>query len=405
MNSVFSRIAFSNLILIFFFFLSCNRSVKTESLDFSQLTGPDTLILTNGLLIDGTGKLPVSNSLIIIRKDRIVYSGAYIPEISGKKLNIYDLSGKTILPGLINSHVHYAFNPDNLRKWAQVGITTVRDESYSLADPARNTSETGLKERLEKRRSDWNKPEFARLLSSGAMLCAPKGYGQLCITDEQDGIRKVREEVDAGVDFIKISLEDGYAGTIGLPKLKPEVLKAVVEEAHRLGKKVSGHITSGWFVDRMLDTGADDIAHIPYDRLQDQTISRMVSNKIWLIPTFSVYSHFGVTGETVNNLHKFYQAGGKIAFGDDYGGGPGQFDTFPIIEFKKMSEAGMTPTDIITASTANGAKLCGIDKNLGALEPGKIADLLIIHGNPLENILEISNTYMVIKDGVVIRQK
>lgn len=95
-----------------------------------------------------------------------------------------------------------------------------------------------------------------------------------------------------------------------------------------------------------------------------------------------------------------------VALGNDYGGGPGDFELgIPMYEIEQMTAAGMTPIQIIIASTKNAASVVGLEKEIGTLEPGKVADLLVVDGNPLQNLKDLSNLRLVIHNGVVVIQK
>lgn len=307
-----------------------------------------------------------------------------------------DVGGATILTGFINAHVHYAFDKAHLRAWAQGGVTTVRHESA----PVEQIS--NLKAFQAEISQD---PHDARLVSFGSMLAVPGGYGQRNVSSAEEARKAVVDEIDEGVGGAKVALEDGYAGTSGLPKLTPEELKAIVETAHAHGILVSGHITQGTYLQAMLDAGVDDIAHLPFDSIAAETFQRMVAQGVYLTPTFTVFRNFGApVGGSVDNLRQFVGLGGKVALGNDYGGGPGDFELgIPMYEIEMMSQGGMTPMQIVEASTKNAAHVIGLEKELGTLEAGKIADVLVVRDNPLADLQALTHVRLVIHDGAVIR--
>ncbi len=364
-----------------------------------SLSAPDldTLALVNGTLVDGTGAEPIPDAVLIIKGERIVAVGSKDEVEIPRGARVIDLKGNTILPGFINAHVHFGFNEENLQAWAYGGVTTVRDESI--------LSDESLEELIAFRDSAALDPMNARLISAGYMMTVPDGYGELFVASPEEARRKVFEQLDAGVDMIKLSMEDGYAGQSGLPKLTDEELDAIISASHERGALVSGHITQVEYLEILVEAGVDDIAHITYDVVSDETWREMVAKGIYMTPTFTVFKNYGAPISTcVLNLRNFVEQGGQVALGNDYGGGPGKFELgIPMYEIEQMSAAGMTPMQIILASTKNAAHVLGIEDEAGTLEAGKIADVLVVSGNPLEDLQNLASIRMVIHNGTIIR--
>jgi imidazolonepropionase-like amidohydrolase len=371
-------------------------SSPAPTLSAPTLSATATLALVHGELIDGTGAAPVADATVVIATDKIVAVGpaASTPVPSG--VQTVDLHGAAILPGFINAHVHEAFDKANLKAWAEGGVTTVRDESA--------TPETvqGLKALKADIATD---PHLARLVSMGSMLKSPGGYGQREVTSADNARQVVLDEIASGVDGIKIANEDGYAGQTGLPKLTPEELKAIVDTAHAHGLPVSGHITSGGYMMTLLEAGVDDIAHGPIDYLPDGAVEWMVAHDTYLTPTFSVYKSYGTSLWALEqSIGQLSSAGVHIALGNDYGGGPGEFELgIPMIEIEEMAASGMTPMQIIEASTRNGAHELRLDSQVGTVATGKVADLLVVAGDPLADLEALRNVSLVVHNGTIIR--
>jgi imidazolonepropionase-like amidohydrolase len=361
---------------------------------------PDALVLVNGTLIDGTGSDPIADAVLIIQGDRILKVGLKEEVKIPRGTNVIDLEGATILPGFINAHVHFAFDEEKLKAWADGGVTTVRDEGIVSSKTLDN---------LMKWRDEINQnPVYARLISAGYMMSVPGGYGELSVTSPDDAQQQVFKELDAGVDLIKISMEDGYAGRSGLPKLTAEEISAIISAAHERGTLVSGHITQAEYLEILVEAGVDDIAHIPYDVVvSDDVWQKMVAKDIYVTPTFTVYRNYHAPIATcVSNLRNFVKQGGQVALGNDYGGGPSEFELgIPMYEIEQMSVAGMTPLQIIVASTKNAAIVSGIEDQVGTLEAGKIADVLVVSGDPLEDLENLTNLRLVIHNGTIIRDE
>ena len=352
--------------------------------------------LTNARLIDGSGAGPVEDAVLLIQDGRILAAGKKGGVSIPAGARVIDVGGGTILPGFINAHVHAAYNEQHLKAWVDGGVTTVRDEAIIAIAP--------LPELMEFRKLTSDDAHLARLVSAGRMIGVPNGYGSLFVTSPDDARQKVLDELAAGVDQIKLSLEDGYAGTSGLPKLNAAELSAIITTAHEQKVRVSGHITQARYLDLLVDAGVDDIAHLAYDPISAETLQKMVEKDIYLVPTFTVLHNYNAPmGPCTENLAKFTRLGGKVALGNDYTGGPGNFELgIPMYEIQMMSQSAMTPMQIIVASTKNAAHVVGLEKEIGTLEVGKIADVLVVNGNPLEDLQTLADLRMVIHNGKIV---
>ena len=396
MNIKHAFLGMAFTILVFLSVSGCGTSKAMSVPENTDKTA--TLALVNGTLIDGTGADPVPDAVILIASDKILAAGSQKTIKVPEGVRTVDVGGATLLPGFINAHVHYAFDKADLQAWAEGGVTTVRDES-AMPDQI-----AGLKIFLAEISAD---PHYARLVSAGTMLAVPGGYGHLFVSSPAEAQQAVLTEIDEGVEAIKVALEDGYAGQHGLPKLTLAELKAIVTTAHEHGLPVSGHITQGAYLQPMLDAGVDDIAHMPYDYIPLDSLQQMVKQDVYLTPTFTVFRNYGAPVVMVqNNLRQFVRLGGKVALGNDYGGGPGTFELgIPMYEIQMMSQSGMTPMQVIVASTMNAAHVLRLDREIGMLEPGKFADILIVGGNPLDDLQALTKVKMVIHKGVIIRDE
>jgi imidazolonepropionase-like amidohydrolase len=154
----------------------------------------------------------------------------------------------------------------------------------------------------------------------------------------------------------------------------------------------------------------DDIAHMITDWVPDELIARMVESDTYWVPTLELWQgvsrnyavNYGTM--TISNLGRYVEAGGKVALGTDYAGAPNiDFDLgMTIHEIEWMQEAGMAPMDIIVAATKHAAHVCNLDSETGTLEAGKAADILVVDGNPLEDIYTLTETKMVFREGVSV---
>jgi imidazolonepropionase-like amidohydrolase len=374
----------------------CASSSLTPSQAPQSAAPKPTLAIVNGTLVDGTGAEAVPNAVLLIAGDRIVAAGPAATLSVPADTKTIDAGGGTILPGFINAHVHFAFDESNLKAWAQGGVTTVRDES---ATPEQIDGLKAFRAKIEKN------PNDARLISSGSMLGVPGGYGQRFVSSADEARAAVLDEVAKGVDGVKISMENGYANVHGLPVMPDDEIKVIVDTAHAHGLYVSGHITIGHYLQPMLDAGVDDVAHMPLDPAPLASLQNMVDRGVYITPTFTVLRNFGAAlGTAESNLAQFVKLGGKVALGNDYGGGPGDFELgIPMFEIEEMSLAGMTPMQIIVASTSNAAHVIRMADSLGTLAAGEIADVLVVNGDPLRDVAALRDVRCVVHGGTVIR--
>ena len=363
----------------------------------------ETIAVVGGMLIDGTGTPPVSDAVITIKNGFITSAGSRkdtkIPE-GAKILSVKDAA---ILPGFINAHVHRGYSEHNLRTWAFQGVTTVRD----LGGNPRNNL-------FVFRDAVLKKTECARLVAAGPMITVPGGYptvpwgspSALPVTSPKDARKKTLTLLDEGADIIKIALDSGSSFNRKIPRLSLEEAKAIIDVAHRRGTLVSAHVLVSKDLEYALEAGVDDIAHMVIDNPSDDLIKRVVDQGVYWVPTLELWHGVrqNLGDAAIRNLRRFVRSGGKVALGTDYEGYNCEFDLgMPIREIRWMRDAGMTPMQIIVAATKNASHVCNLANTIGTLQKGKTADLVIVNGNPLENIEALLDIKIVIRGGQIIR--
>jgi imidazolonepropionase-like amidohydrolase len=377
----------------------------------------EKMLLTNGTLIDGTGRSPVHNVTIEIAGGRI---GSISQEQDNfpvnEKMKVLDLKGLVILPGFINTHAHTGFkylqneplngyHKEYLAACLKEGVTTIRDEGM--------TTNATIDEVMAHTNAfdDCTSP---RILTSGKVFTAPGGYGgqePIGVGSVDEARNKVREVLDKGIQFIKTALEDGYdPSTIGLPKLNQEILEVICQEAHARGTYVSAHVTNAKNLQILVNSGIHDAAHMIYDRLDDGLIQQMVQKGVRIVPTLTVLKmyqdKFGASllEQGVDNVRRFVQAGGEIGLGDDFVEEETPWYTLgmPWEEIRLLGQAGLKPMQIIVSATSVGAKICNLSHEIGTIETGKKADLFVVDGDPLANIENLRKVKFVMKEGKVL---
>ncbi len=410
---------------------------------WAQSAPPKRIVIKAGRLIDVRAGRVLENQQILVEGERIRQVGATVE--AGAGAEIVDLGRSTAMPGLIDNHVHVLLQGDvteadydvqllkesipyrairatvAVRTALMNGFTTMRDletEGAMYADVDVKTAiERGVipGPRLFVSTRAFAPTGMYPLLGYSWQLNMPEGVD---IADGVDNLRHaVREQVKYGADWIKYYSDRAYFMKDGALHSKVnyrlEESKALVEEAHRLGHKVAAHAMGREGIEAALDSGVDTIEH--GDGLDEPLMDRMVSNGIYWCPTIfiGVYDAPGRTaaGATVwtamvDLMQKTFalavKKGVKISFGTDVGGFP--WTVNQAKEFSYMVKYGMTPMQAIQAATLVGASLLDQQDNLGALEAGKIADIVAVSGDPLSDVSELERVKFVMKAGVIYKQ-
>jgi len=385
-----------------------------------------TIALVNARVFDGTGRAPIENATVLVVNGKIQEVGPSVKVPAGATR--VDARGKTIIPGLINAHGHVdaARNSTEpireqlltqLRMYAQYGITT----AYSLGSGPNDALE-GLKLRDEQEHTTLDR---ARIYSAGLVIAD---------TTPEAARASVDRNVDQKVDIIKIRVDGDDSNP---NKMKPEIYRAVIDEAHKKGARVASHLYYLKDAMGLLEAGTDVIAHSVRD--QDVTpafIAAVKQRNVGYIPTLtreiSVFAYettptffsdpFFLKGKSLygkqvaqlsdpaaqakvksspeaanikkalvqakKNLKTLQDAGVAIAMGTDTGANlVGRWQGFfEHMELEQMVEAGLTPTQALVAATSGAAKVMKIDAGLGTLQPGKWADFVVLNANPLTDI-------------------
>lgn len=379
--------------------------------------------LINGTVIDGTGADPIADAVIVIEDGRITAVGPAADVNIPAQAEVIDVQGATILPSFFNTHVHDGYTRIYLTNWVQAGVTTVRDLGVhnSLAwsgddlpplpeeaDPLRAL----LRKAFAIRDLTRDNPQYARLVAAGPFINTPGGYGGVVYPAETpDGVQQAVDDVmSLGADSIKTALDDGRIIGQHYPVYSPEEFAALVDAAHAHDVPVSLHIMYSEPLPMAMEAGVDEIVHMAVDTLTDEIIALAVENDVYWVPTLELWHGVSnahpVSYDTVaqKNLKQFVDAGGKVALGTDFHGYFTPFDEgMPITEITLMHEAGMTPMQIIVAATQHAAEVCQLADDLGTLEPGKIADILVVDGDPLTDLNVLLNVQWVLRDGVIVR--
>ncbi|MGC2386039.1 MAG: amidohydrolase family protein [Nitrososphaeraceae archaeon] len=398
------------------------------------------IILENATVIDGTGDLPKPNTTIVINGSRIADlsdNATVNSDLSFAAKNVINLTGKYIIPGLFDMHAHVAnvlknsYNQseseDMLSMLLAYGITTIRN----TGGPTEQS--VALKKNISE-----GKIMGPQIFTAGQLLNTPQipvPFVEKQVVTEQDVRQEVRNQIEAGVDYVKM-----YVG------LTPKLAQAAIHEAHSNGTKVIGHLYLTSWTDaanlgidalthgipvspfllskeskqKFLESGDHPFNHFLWLDLVDlngpeinEMIKAVASNSIPVDPTLDIYEAM-IKGEPqyqylwpkVLQLTKMmYDNGVPILSGTDIP----NFDLVPGAslhhELELLVEAGIPPLEVIKIATRNGAQALDIEEDVGTIEPGKQADMIVLSDNPLDDIRNTKKIEAVIVDGQFIDNK
>ena len=392
-----------------------------------------------GRLFVGTDRLQ-ANQIVLIKGDRIAEVGSAETVKIPAGSEIIDLSAATVLPGLIDAHTHVFGNgPDfetqilresyqyrtltalaNAQKDLMVGFTTLRDlktlgAMYSDVD-LRNAIDRGVVQGPRMQVATRGIQSTGGFIMRGFSTDVPVPSALEVVDSPWAARQAVRDQIAHDADLIKVYAAYDFhftsAGKMAVPPtFTAEEINAIVDEAHKKGRKVSCHAFGGEGLRNCLNAGVDSLEH-GVD-LEDADIKLMVQKGIYLVPTLYHYQldrerdmkrHGGhsVAEVSERSFSRAVAQGVKIAFGSGVGPFPHGSQTK---EFEYMVKFGMTPVQAIRAATIEAATLMGWTDRIGSVEPGKFADLVAVEGDPTHDITELERVKFVMKGGHVFKNE
>ncbi|KKB33617.1 metal-dependent hydrolase family protein [Bacillus thermotolerans] len=405
-------------------------------------------LFKNGFLIDGTGKAPLKNIDVLVEGNKItqIDHNIDVPERLQKEgVEVIELNGKTIMPGMTEAHTHLTWSDSlyiqdiDLKPIEETMVDAALNAEIllksgftsSVSAAARGRVDIAIRDAINK-----GKIPGPRLLANGAEVSASGSFvdvqpnhvrvhGLAILADGEDAVRKtVRSLFKEGADLVKLNVSGesltAHARSEDTLYTYKEV-RAAVEEAHARGKRVYTHARSSDSVRYCVEAGVDIIGHA--DFINDEVFEMLVENKEkhfvvpalnWLVSTLEEgANYFGqeaidATGYkegleiALRNMNRLYKAGVRILPGGDYG-----FKWCPHGQYARDLEhfvklVGMTPMDAIVSATKYGSQIMQMENQIGTIETGKLADILVVDGNPLDDISILQDKEklnVIMKDG------
>ena len=409
---------------------------------------PPVTAIRAGTLIDGTGAAPVKNAVILVRDGRITAAGANVAVPSGA--TVIDLSAYTVLPGLIDAHVHLAGRTIGDGDWQHSRLTEMPSQLALLgAAHAQQTLEAGFTTVRVLGSAAFGDVALRNAINAGwipgpRIVAAGVSFGiRGGHCDETNGLQPdalgheagvaegvadgveearnaVRYAVKYGADVIKICATGGVLSltdSVGVQQYTEEEMRAIVETATQLDRRVAAHAHGTAGIKAAVRAGVTSIEH---GSILDAEAVRMMKEKgTWLVPTllagFTVESlatagrlpppiaakALAIAPRQHTSFKLAVDGGVRIALGTDAGvmrhGTNGR-------EFGLMVRYGMTPMQAIVAGTSGGATLLGLEAEIGTIAAGKQADLVAVRGDPIQNIALLEHVDFVMKGGVVFKR-
>jgi len=380
-------------------------------------------VLKGGTLIDGTGTGPVPGVMVVIRGQRIEAVTTRADGDWPSEAEIIDVSGMTILPGLIDCHDHLAMHGYDLaRRWgidepqSTRALRTAKVLQDTLAAGYTAVRDAGGLDAGFKRAIDDGLITGPRLVVSLCIVSPIGGIGDrvspsgfsCCVPNDPllpDGVVNsladvrpvVRRIVRAGADVIKCATTGGASSRPGHgPRdgaFNLDEMQALTEEAHALDRRVMCHALGGRGLQIAIEAGVDSIEHGCYLDDESELLDMMAERGIFFVPTFAVYEYHRKSAlahvreraqhlqeHHAESLRRAFAAGVKIAAGTDAGG---HGHPSNAMEIECLVKAGLTPLQALRAATGWAAECLGLERDVGTVEKGKLADLVVVAGDPL----------------------
>jgi imidazolonepropionase-like amidohydrolase len=406
---------------------------------FAQQAPKRTVIHAGKVLDVKTGNT-LSDQAIVIDGDKIVSVGpTSSTKLTGSELRI-ELGNATILPGLIDAHTHLTFDPQfgyeslaiSVPREALIGAKNARATLEAGFTTVRNVGADGYADVALRDAINAGDVPGPRMLVSGPPLGITGGhcdnnllpYEYHAVGDGvADGVEqvqhKVRENIKYGADLIKVCATGGVLSKGDDPNASQytlEEMKAIVADAHRLGRKVAAHAHGAQGAIWASEAGVDSVEH--GHLMNDEAIATLKKNGTYLVPTLylidwqrdhaaqaNLPSFLKAKMELVSrsareNAHKAFAAGVKIGMGTDAAVYPHGLNAH---ELEVYVQLGMTPLQAIQTATINDADLLGWKDKVGTLEPGKWADIIAVDGDPIHDITTLQRVKFVMKGGEVVK--
>lgn len=415
---------------------SCCVLVILALLSVAAAQAPQRTVIHAGKVLDVKTGHELTDQAIVIEGDKIVSIGPAAETRSSGNERVIDLGNATVLPGLIDAHTHITSNPQfgydrlaiSIPREALIGAKNARVTLLAGFTTVRNVGAEGYSDVALRDAINAGDVPGPHMLVSGPPLGITGGHCDNNLLPSEyhveaggvaDGIEqvqhKVRQNIKYGADVIKVCATGGVLSKGDDPNASQytlEEMKAIVADAHRLGRKVAAHAHGAQGVIWASEAGVDSVEH--GHMMNDAAIATLKKNGTYLVPTLYLLDwHHEHAAEThmpayaqakmdlvsrtaKDNARKAFQAGVKIGLGTDAAVYPHGLNAHELAVYVSL---GMSPLQAIQAATINDADLLGWSDKVGTLEPGKWADIIAVDGDPLQDVTTLQHVKFVMKGG------
>ncbi|HSB09753.1 MAG TPA: amidohydrolase family protein [Blastocatellia bacterium] len=403
-----------SFVLVLFFCLAPSLAVSHDAGATRQLA------IRCGRLIDGKSAKPIAGAVILIEGDRITTVGQGLKIPDGAE--VIDLSGASVLPGLIDTHTHltYHYDTEQNERPAITAIYSAENARLTLGAGFTTVRNLGAGDGIDfdlRRAINKGAASGPRIQASGAPLTRSRPPDSTAdLTQRISAIREfVRKQIAAGAGVIKVFVTPGAGGGDVLLYNEDEI-RAIVDEASKASLKVAAHAHATEGIKAAVRAGVASIEH--GSKLDDEAIKLMIEHHTALVPTLYLPNHYvahrdrfnfnearwqaleQLRSMTASNFRRALAAGVWIVMGSDAVAG---LHGENAKEIEWMVKNGMTPAQAIRSATGDAAELLGWQDRIGTIEAGRFADLIAVEGDPLKDITELQRVRFVMKSGSVVR--
>ncbi len=365
-------------------------------------------LLKNARLLDAERDyLPAD---VLVENDRIAAVGN-VPEDTGA--TVIDLSGHTLMPGLVNAHTHIRcandYTDEKFQAMAKAGVCLCHDLGFLVNEP--------LSDMMAWVRQVNDDPAFPALDVAGRYIAVAGGYGDTIpggfqvgelVTSEDECRAAVDYLADSGAACIKIGMDQGRGSMEDAVTLPDSFVAAISARAKERGLRVCAHVHELAYLERLVAGGITESSHVIKQPIPEELMQTMLQRNITLVATLTnFFRHADRCGQqalhdSVENVRRYWQGGGTVAVATDFMWPFEQYLT-PVEEMRLFRKTGMSTREILTCATLNGAKVCRRETDYGTIEPGKYASLIAVPGELDDDFVKLEAPEFVMNRGTILR--